>query len=351
MRILLLLPFTASIASAQWESLSTGVTASFRGLSVVGDSVVWASGTHGIVIRSVDRGSSWVVDSIPGAARFDIRAVHARSALVAHAAATAGRIWRTTDGGKTWSLRYQATDTAVFLDAISFFDDRHGVALGDPMRARFLLLLTDDSGESWREAPLATRPLAIEREAAFAASGTALFTLRGRAWIASGGGAARVFRSRDRGTHWEVFTTPIISGEASQGIFSIAFFDDEHGVVVGGDYQRPDSSRANAAVTSDGGRHWRPVAAPPRGYRSGVAAFRRGPRSVAVTVGPSGSEVSQDGGRTWTPLDSTGFNAVQFSASGIAFAVGPAGRAARFDAWHAPAPASRARPHLTRNDR
>ena len=49
----------------------------------------------------------------------DLRAVHARSAEVAHVAATAGRIWRTTDGGKSWSLRYQAADTTMFLDAIT----------------------------------------------------------------------------------------------------------------------------------------------------------------------------------------------------------------------------------------
>jgi photosystem II stability/assembly factor-like uncharacterized protein len=255
------------------------------------------------------------------------------------------------DGGKTWSLRYQAADTTVFLDALAFFDDKHGMALGDPMSGHFLLLVTFDGGETWREAPLASRPLALEREAAFAASGTSLIAFRGRAWIASGGGAARVLRSRDHGAHWDPYSTPLISGAASQGIFSIAFFDDEHGIVVGGDYQRPDSSRGNAATTSDGGRHWRPSTVPPRGYRSGVAAFRKGPRSVAVTVGPSGSEVSQDGGHTWTPLDSTGFNSIQFSASGIAFAVGPGGRAARFDAWRTAPRTSRERPHLTRNDR
>ena len=95
-------------AQASWDTLKVETTASFRGLSVVDDRVVWASGTRGTVIRTTDGGNTWRVDSLPGAATFDLRGIHARNANVAHVAATAGRIWRTTDGGRTWSLRYQA---------------------------------------------------------------------------------------------------------------------------------------------------------------------------------------------------------------------------------------------------
>src|SRR5262249_22113190 len=152
---------------------------------------------------------------------FDVRAVHARNGMVAHAAATAGRIWRTLDGGKTWSLRYQARDTTVFLDALAFWDDRHGLALGDPIGGRFFILLTDDGGETWREAPNESRPQAVDGEAAFAASGTSLVVMSiGAAWIGSGGKAARVHRTLDRGRTWQVADTPIRSGFASSGVFS-----------------------------------------------------------------------------------------------------------------------------------
>src|SRR5678815_1467509 len=93
--------------SPAWESLKVETTASFRGLSVVDDRVVWASGTRGTVIRTIDGGTTWSVESLPGAATFDLRGIHARNANVAHVAATSGRIWRTTDGGRSWSLRYQ----------------------------------------------------------------------------------------------------------------------------------------------------------------------------------------------------------------------------------------------------
>lgn len=327
--VLLVAPGAAT-AQAAWQMLASGTTVSLRGLSVVDDRVVWASGQRGTVLRTTDAGVTWTADSIPGAARHDVRAIHGRSALVAHAAATAGRIWRTTDGGRSWSLRYEASDTSVFLDAIVFFDDRHGLALGDPIGGRFFILVTADGGDTWREAPAPSRPEAKPGEAAFAASGTSLVAAGRFAWLGTGGTASRVFRSTDRGISWAVTASPLLAGAASTGIFSVGFADSLRGVVVGGDYQQPDSARGNAALTSDGGRSWEAAGTPPRGYRSGVAARTHGNDVMAVAVGTSGSDVSWDGGRSWSPLDSTGFNSVQFAPGGMAFAVGGSGRIARY---------------------
>jgi photosystem II stability/assembly factor-like uncharacterized protein len=299
----------------------------------VSDKVIWASGSRGTVIHTSDGGNSWTVDTIPGAGKFDVRSIHGRSERVAHAAATAGRIWRTVDGGKTWSLRFQATDTSVFLDAISFWDDRRGVALGDPIEGRFLILVTDDGGESWREAPEASRPAAFAGEAAFAASATSLVTMgRGLVWIGSGGKAARVHRSRDYGKSWQVSETPLQSGGGATGIFSLAFADSLSAVAVGGDYRFADSSRASAALSRDGGVTWMAASAMPRGYRSGAALlWRPGARPFAISVGTNGTDVSLDGGATWQPLNAGSYNAVQIAPGGVIFAAGDGGRLGRFD--------------------
>ena len=67
-------PWTSAVAQGSgWELLKAETTASFRGLSVVSDRVIWASGTRGTVIRSTDGGTTWTVDSIPNAAAFDLR--------------------------------------------------------------------------------------------------------------------------------------------------------------------------------------------------------------------------------------------------------------------------------------
>ena len=327
---LLLITAAATGAQSPWQVVPSGTRVSLRGLSVVDDSVAWASGQRGTILRSVDGGKSWSVDTIPGAARLDVRAVAGRSAKVAHAAATAGRIWRTSDGGRTWSLRYAAEDTSVFLDAIVFRDDQHGLALGDPMGGRFLLLATDDGGESWRDVSPSSRPVADSGEAAFAASGTSLVLQGERAWLGSGGAAAHVFRSLDHGRTWTASAIPLRSGGSGAGVFSVAFADSLTGVAVGGDYTLPDSAAGNAAFTRDGGMTWTRASTTPHGYRSGAAAIRRGGRVVVIAVGTNGTDISEDGGRTWHPLDSTGFNAVQFAPGGVAIAVGGGGRIARF---------------------
>jgi photosystem II stability/assembly factor-like uncharacterized protein len=323
-RYAILLALPAALLAQSPQPVSTGTTASLRGLSVAGGAI-WASGQRGTVIRSTDGGISWSLVSIPDAERSDVRAIHARGASVAHAASTDGKIWRSTDGGRNWSLRYRATDTTVFLDGIAFFDDRHGLVLGDPMGGRFLLLVTNDGGETWREAPLESRPEAV------AASGTSLVTSGKLAWIGSGGMATRIFRSADGGNRWTAVTTPMATAKPSQGIFSVAFIDSVGGIVVGGDYQSPGSAQGNAAFSTDGGRSWQLSRRPPAGYRSGVAVSSIRDRVVAVATGTSGTDVSFDGGATWAPLDSAGFNAVQFTSGGIAVAVGGGGRAARFD--------------------
>jgi photosystem II stability/assembly factor-like uncharacterized protein len=219
----------------------------------------------------------------------------------------------------------------MFLDAITFRNEREGVTLGDPMDGRFVMLVTNNGGESWTMAPDASRPAAMEGEAAFAASGTSLVVAGRRfGWLGTGGTVARVFRTGNAGTTWTAAHSAIPPRAGSGGVFSLAFSDSLHGVAVGGDYESPDSVRGTASFTTDGGTTWTPAKRFPRGYRSGVALRRITADSlIAVAVGTTGSDVSHDGGLTWTPLDATAFNAVQFAPSGVAFAVGGRGRVAR----------------------
>ena len=323
-------------ASAQWQPQPSQTDVELRGLSVVSASVVWASGQRGTVVHTLDGGAHWTRDTIPGASTLDLRAIAATSPTTAHAISIgdSSRVYRTTDGGRTWSLRWSATRKGTFLDAIRFWDARHGIAMSDPVDGHFLIVTTSDGGEHWQELPAEGMPAALPGEGAFAASGSCLF-VRGssEAWLVSGGGpAARVFHTRDRGRTWTVVDTPIRAGVASAGIFSIAFADARRGAIAGGDYQQPALRGRNVAITSDGGRTWTPAdsAHSPAGYRSAVAFWPGAGASRLVAVGLTGTDRSDDGGRSWATTDSVAYNSVALVADGKrcvrGWAVGPKGR-------------------------
>jgi photosystem II stability/assembly factor-like uncharacterized protein len=190
------------------------------------------------------------------------------------------------------------------------------------------LIITNDGGASWTQLQAANLPPALSREGAFAASGTCLVT-QGQQdiWICTGGArVARVFHSPDRGRHWTVSDTPIVAGTASAGIFSIAFRDQNHAMIVGGDYRKPNEVGATAAITRDGGKTWT-LLDRPFPYRSAVAWAK----DRWIVAGTSGSDESQDDGKTWKSLDRMNYNSISFSRAGTGWAVGPHGRVAKLE--------------------
>ena len=333
--LLLLLVFSAR-AQAQWVALSTGTDADLRGLSLVSPSVAWASGARGTVLHTTNGGKTWTLDTIPGASKLDLRAIAATSPTVAHAMSVgdSSRIFRTVDGGHTWSLRYMSLRKGSFFDAIRFFDPKHGIAMSDPVDGRFLLVTTQDGGDTWQEIPAEHLPPSLPDERAFAASGSAIAVFGRRdVWFVSGGAtSARVFHSTDRGLTWTVSDTPIRAGIRSAGIFSIAFRDAKHGVIAGGDYRQPNLRGRNLALTADGGATWTVVdsATSPAGFRSSVAFVPETQGEKLVAVGLNGTDVSSDGGRSWASVDTMAYNSVAFASRTAGFAVGPMGRVARF---------------------
>jgi len=326
----LLLLLACVPAWAQWQPQESHSKESLRGVSVVSAKEVWASGTHGTYLVTTDGGLHWTAARVPGAEALDFRDVEAfgdTAYLLAAGPGEQSRIYKTRDRGAHWELQFTDHEPKGFLDCMSFWDEQHGIAVGDPVGGRFQLLRTSNGGRSWQ--PLAQPPAALQGEALFAASGTCIATQGAKnVWFATGGAAARVFRSRDRGLSWQAAETPIVHGSASSGIFSVAFRDARHGVIAGGDYQHPEQGGANLALTQDGGASWRLAGVAPQKYFSAIVYLLED-GGLAV-VGSSATAFSEDNLKSWVFLLPDGFNALASRPSlGVGWAVGPNGRIAK----------------------
>lgn len=304
------------------------MTSRLRGVSVVSERVAWASGAAGTVLRTADGGTTWQALPVPGAAALDFRDVDAVNENVAYVLSIgngdSSRIYKTADAGKTWTLQFTNTDQKAFFDAMAFWDAERGIAFSDSVDGQLVILRTVDGGKMWTRIPADGLPPALDNEGAFAASGTNVAVYgRDHVWI--GTSTSRVLRSTDSGRTWSAATTPLATG-SSTGVFSIAFRDTQHGIVVGGDYQKEADAVDNAAITSDGGRTWTAVKGL-TGFRS-VVAYLPGSTATAIAVGPQGADLTTDEGRTWRPLPgSTGLHTFAFAPrGGVGWGAGEKGR-------------------------
>jgi len=294
--------------------LATGITNSLRGLSVVDEKTVWASGTGGIFLLTTDGGIHWQTDTIPGAGKLDFRSIKAfdEKTAVAVSAGTPAMIFKTTDGGGTWKAKYENDDPAIFLDAVVFWDKNRGMVMGDPVDRHLYLLKTTDGGETWDRIDPERIPKSQPVEGGFAASGTCM-TVQGtqNAWIGTGGDKAGVYFTNDGGESWQWVETPVLSGGQMKGIYSLAFKNGHEGIAVGGEWnvEKPGSSRA---YTTDGGHSWI--------LGKGVDSYCSGSCFVSDNIflasGQSGIDLSTDGGKTWKNMDRTNLNGIAFCKDG-----------------------------------
>ena len=335
-RALAVLLFLGAVAmQAEWVLQPTPATnSSLRSVQAVNAKVVWAGGTGGTCLRTLDGGATWEKLIVPSAERLDFRGVAAfdtQTAIVMGAGEAErglARMFRTSDGGQHWQLVFQTDEKGAFLDCVSFWDERAGLALGDPIDGKGYLLRTADGGRTWERIPPGQLPVMLPNEATFAAGNSAM-VMQGASnvWIATGGAErARVFRSIDRGQTWRVAETPMPAGPTA-GIFGLQFLDAQRAVGVGGDHQRVRAASDNVIVTSDGGRTWRKVApTDPPGLKEAAVALGG---DVLVAVGPSGTSLSRDFGSSWQKIDLAPFHAA-CCAEGQCWAVGGRGMVAKW---------------------
>jgi photosystem II stability/assembly factor-like uncharacterized protein len=317
------------------EEQTSGVTAVLQAVSPVNDRVAWVAGHDAVVLRTTDGGAAWQRLRVPGSDSLEFRDVEAFSADVAYLLAAGpgarSRIFKTVDGGRTWTLQFLNAQPQAFYDCLAFWSPVRGAVVSDAVDGRLVIRRTANGGGRWDSVPGDGVPPALLGEGAFAASGTCLVALGDRlAWIATGSPAgSQVYRTTDGGRHWVSAAVPVVSGEAA-GPTSVAFRDAWHGVALGGRIAVPTDTTNQVAITADGGATWVRGGRPPfAGAVFGSAYVPRSQPPVLVAAGPGGLALSRDDGASWAALSTDAYWAVAFASPRTGWAVGPRGRITR----------------------
>ncbi len=340
---------------AQFTMQDSGTTADLRGIVNVGNGTAWASGTHGTVLRTEDSGFVWQGCTVPpGAEKLDFRGVQAfddQTALVMSSGkGDLSRVYKTTDGCKSWKLVFTNPDAEGFFDAMQKMTRDKLYVLGDPVHGEFSIFSSSDGGLTWtaeHAVGLAADPM---QQGAFAASNSSLIAAglahfdfatggregaflyeRGSVLSLAGTGAASARQSEQH--DWSRTPVPVGNGQKqTAGVFSLAE-DVRSGtlVAVGGDYAKPDSAERIAGSRSGGTGQWTAAQTMPHGYRSSVAYDAEA--KAWITVGPNGTDVSTDDGRNWRALR-PGYGDdpdadKHWNALSLPYVVGPHGRIGR----------------------
>lgn len=221
-------------------------------------------------------------------------------------------------------LVYKEIHDKVFYDSMQFWNDKEGIAIGDPTEDTFSIIITRDGGENWTKVLSDKLPTNAQGEAAFAASNSNIVIKGNDTWLVSGGKKARVFYSPDKGHTWKVIDTPIVQGKAMTGIFTADFYDAKHGFIAGGDYDLPNKKSDNKAYTIDGGKSWQLIGQDMGfGYASCIQYVPGGNGKEIICVGSEGIQYSQNGGQNWTQLSTdTKLFTIRFVNRNTAIAAG-----------------------------
>lgn len=317
--------------SVEIENIFEDDSLGIRAIEIIGNNLAFAAnkGTFGLYNSQTGEMKTGVISDgeyIP-----EFRAVAStNSDVFVLSVGSPALLYKTGDSGQM-ELVYREDHEKAFYDSMIFWNDQEGIAMGDPTENCLSVIITRDGGESWEKIDCSMLPEAGNGEAAFAASNSNIAVKGDETWIISGGKKSRVFYSPDKGESWEVFDTPLIQGKETTGGYSIDFYDENIGIIIGGDYTMPEDNSANKAITSDGGKTWELIAEGQEpGYKSNVRYVPNSNAKYILATGFTGISYSVDGGEHWEQLSDESFFTLRFVNDSIAYAAGK-GRIARLN--------------------
>jgi photosystem II stability/assembly factor-like uncharacterized protein len=273
--------YTTSDGGAAWTLRTSGAATETWAMDRVGDKL-WAVGTHAIVQTSTNGGALWQEEAripVESGNLPDVDFVDAQTGwtvLDGSAGPGRGRVFKSTDGGRTW--QNQGLDDSGRLGGVAALDANVVIAVGVYFP---VIMRSADGGQTWQ---YRNHPFFCTNACGYAWYG--IDSPDGQnVWVAGEQGI--ILHSADRGLTWETQRV----GEPWEELMDVAFTDAQSGWAVGW--------QGTILRTTDGGRTWIKKD-PGLGYTGAVLTVCPLSANVAWVGGYDAFAArTTDGGLTW----------------------------------------------------
>lgn len=313
---------------AQFISRGTGISENGRAIismSTISEETAWAVTWDGITfnnptnewMRTTDGGETWDTGSLPfsnpSMATYTIHALDEMTAYVGagiQPSFAEGAIFKTIDGGQTWTEQFTISDRSP--GEFIFWNEDEGMTFGFARPGtpnEVVVYRTEDGGDNWQTIEI---PDILPGEWCAGYSANGLIDSQGdHVWI--GTIAGRVLHSADRGMTWEaVQVTP-----PGRALLGVAFADELNGIAVSPAFSTGAAAPNMAFRTSDGGTTWEEFDIPSNPI---AGALEHVPGTTGtylfsnVIFGETDIAYTHDGGDTWAFMDGPGLWAIDFNS-------------------------------------
>lgn len=304
--------------TVKWASLNMTNPANqyVTTISAVDSQVVWgacwkANFTGNEVFRTVDGGVNYDLFQLPTTASnaliYQVFAMDADTAFVAVSNANGNNVeglYRTQDGGTTWSLVFDSGQEGLAVFQVHFFDGAEGVFMGNTLTGgvNSIFFHTQDGGDSWTKSTTEFSSPCLYLESAganYAAVGDSI-------WYA-GGIKNLIFRSIDRGKTW---TSHQLPAGTNASVLDIAFKNSLEGLALSSFLCGVGDTDNLIYKTLDGGETWSYLATIKFPFNLAEAnnlTYIPGSKGDYITtsgVEPGNIEgfLTRNDGQSWTPV-------------------------------------------------
>jgi len=302
-------------------------TISIRAIEVLNDSLLFYAGSsakYGLINFKTNRVAKFQLPALQDSVYPEIRSISfTKRKLFLLTIESPAQLYQMNYDGSNLTLVYQENHLKAFYDSMRFWNDKEGIAMGDPTEECMSVVITRDGGNTWQKTLCTNLPKVAEGEAAFAASNTNLAVYKDKVWMISGGKKSRVFSSNDKGETWQVQELPIVQGGQMTGAFTMDFYRGKKGMILGGDWSKMKQNTKNKLISNDGGDSWQLVAdGEGVGYRSCVQVVPNTKGKAWLAVGIPGVSITTDFGKTWKTLSNESYYTAHFLNDSVVFVAG-----------------------------